>query len=327
MIPTDNALLSALRSGDDHALAQLLERHAPAVYRFGVKMCRDPEDAKDIVQDTLLAAARGLHDFRGGASLSTWLFAIARSFCIKKRRRRVGAPSELVSLEADDARAVATEAVPPDEAAGDREIGAALDAAIGALEPMYREVLVLRDVEGLTAQEVASVLGVSVDAVKSRLHRARLTVRDRLAPLLIPSEPAALPGCPDLVPILSQYLEGEIRPDQCAAMERHVAQCPRCQARCDSLRSTLALCRRSAQGGSVPPEVQEAVRQALRVRGAPAKAIQELAGHQNLSTTLRYMHLSPAARESAIKLLDAPSKDGESFGEIVETAPSTATKS
>lgn len=263
MTPTDDDLLSALRLGDENALAQLLERHAPAVYRFGVKMCRDPEDAKDIVQDTLLAAARGLHEFRGGASLSTWLFAIARSFCIKKRRRRVDAPSQLMSLEADDARAVASEAAPPDEAAGDREIGAALDAAIGALEPMYREVLVLRDVEGLTAQEVASVLGVTVDAVKSRLHRARIAVRDRLAPLLTPSEPAASPECPDLVPILSQYLEGEIGPDQCAAMERHVAQCARCQVRCGSLRSTLALCRRSAQGGSVPPEVQEAVRQAL----------------------------------------------------------------
>ena len=270
MVPTDDDLLSALRSGDDHALALLLERHAPAVYRFGVKMCREPEDAKDVVQDTLLAAARGLHEFRGGASLSTWLFTIARSFCIKKRRRRVGAPSELVSLEADDARAVATEAVPPDEAASDREIGAALDAAIGALEPMYREVLVLRDVEGLTAQEVARVLGVSVDAVKSRLHRARLAVRDRLAPLLIASEPVALPGCPDLVPILSRYLEGEIGPDQCVAMERHVARCPRCQARCDSLRSTLALCRRSAQRGSVPPEVQEAVRKALRQKSPAA---------------------------------------------------------
>jgi RNA polymerase sigma-70 factor (ECF subfamily) len=68
------------------------------------------------------------------------------------------------------------------------------------------------------------------------------------------------------VPILSQYLEGDIGPDQCAAMEKHVAQCPRCRARCDSLRSTLALCRRSAEGGAVPPEVQEAVRQALRER-------------------------------------------------------------
>ncbi len=264
--PTDDQLLNALHAGDDQAISLLLERYAPAVYRFGAKMCRDPEDAKDIVQDTLLAAARGLHEFRGGASLSTWLFTIARSFCIKKRRRRVGEPADMVSLEGDDARAIMAPAAAPDEAAGDREIGQALDAAIAALEPMYREVLVLRDIEGLTAPEVATVLGVSIDAVKSRLHRARMAVRDRLAPLLIPSQPPASAGCPDLVPVLSQYLEGDIGPDQCAAMEKHVAGCARCQARCDSLRSTLALCRRSAQGGSVPPEVQEAVRQALRNR-------------------------------------------------------------
>ena len=127
-------------------------------------------------------------------------------------------------------------------------------------------MLILRDVEGLTAPEVASVLSIGVDAVKSRLHRARLAVRERLAPLLVPSEPPGQAGCPDLVPVLSQYLEGDIGADQCAAMEKHVAGCARCQARCDSLRSTLALCRRSAQGGSVPPEVQEAVRQALRNR-------------------------------------------------------------
>ena len=106
--PTDDELLGALRSGDDQAMTLLLERYAPAVYRFGAKMCRDPEDAKDIVQDTLLAAARGLHEFRGGASLSTWLFTIARSFCIKKRRKRVGAPDEVLSLEAGDARTIAT---------------------------------------------------------------------------------------------------------------------------------------------------------------------------------------------------------------------------
>jgi RNA polymerase sigma-70 factor (ECF subfamily) len=263
---TDEELLAALRSGDDHAMAQLLERYAPAVNRFGAKMCRDPEDARDIVQDTLLAAARGLHDFQGASSLSTWLFTIARSFCIKKRRRRVGEPAEMVSLEGDDARAIMAAAQAPDEAAGDHEIGQALEAAVAALEPMYREVLVLRDIEGLTAPEVATVLGVSVDAVKSRLHRARLAVRGRLAPLLLPAEPPAQAGCPDLVPILSQYLEGDIGPDQCAAMEKHVAHCPHCQARCDSLRSTLALCRRSAQGDAVPADVQEAVRRAMRDR-------------------------------------------------------------
>jgi RNA polymerase sigma-70 factor (ECF subfamily) len=265
MDATDQALLDALRAGDESALRKLVERHAPAVHRFGVRMCADPEDAKDVVQETLLAAARGLRDFRGAASLSTWLFTIARSFCIKKRRTRVGAPKELVSLESGGAHALVARERAPDEEAEQRELGRALDAAIDALEPIYREVLVLRDVEGLTAPEVATVLGIGVDAVKSRLHRARVAVRDALAPLLAaPSDVAAPGGCPDVVPILSRYLEGEIGPTECAEMDRHVSQCARCGARCDSLRRTLALCRTSAQAGQVPPEIQDLVRQALR---------------------------------------------------------------
>lgn len=263
MEPTDEALLSALQSGDDGALEPLLERYAPSIYRFGVRMCRDPEDARDVVQDTMLAAARGLRAFRGGASLSTWLFTIARSFCVKKHRRRVGEPRDVLPLDAAEAGAVASAQAAPDEAAGDREIGQALEAAIAALEPASREVLLLRDVEGLTAPEVASVLGVSVDAVKSRLHRARIAVRDRLAPLLAPAEPSPLAGCPDLLPLLSQHLEGDIGAEQCAAMEKHVEACPRCRSKCDSLRATLALCRRSA-GGPVPSAIQDAVRDALR---------------------------------------------------------------
>jgi RNA polymerase sigma-70 factor (ECF subfamily) len=270
MQPTDDALLAALQSGDDGAVATLLERYAPAVYRFGSKMCRDPEDAKDVMQDTLLAAARGLRGFRGGSSLSTWLFTIARSFCIKKRRQPVGAPRELVSLESDATATVAAVDAPPDRVAEERQVGDALGAAIRELDPIYREVLLLRDVEGLTAPEVASVLGIGVDAVKSRLHRARVAVRDRVAPLLSPAEPTGSSGCPDVVPMLSRYLEGEIGPAQCAEMDRHVAQCPRCRARCDSLRRTLALCSRSSERGSVPAEVQEAVRKALRdVAGSP----------------------------------------------------------
>ncbi|MGD0677597.1 MAG: sigma-70 family RNA polymerase sigma factor [Polyangiaceae bacterium] len=265
MQPTDDALLAALHGGDDQAVAKLLERYAPTVYRFGVKMCRDPEDAKDVMQDTLLAAARGLREFRGGATLSTWLFTIARSFCIKKRRQRVGTPGETEPLESGGSHKIPATDRTPDQVAEDREIGAVLDAAIHDLEPMYREVLVLRDVEGLSAPEVATVLGIGVDAVKSRLHRARLSVRDRIAPLVAaPAEPSATSACPDVVPILSRYLEGEIGPDQCAEMDRHVSQCARCRARCDSLRSTLALCRRSGRTGTVPPNVQEAVRTALR---------------------------------------------------------------
>jgi RNA polymerase sigma-70 factor (ECF subfamily) len=263
--PSDEALLAALHAGDEQALARLLERHAPAVYRFGARMCRDPEDAKDVVQDTLLAAARGLRDFRGGSTVSTWLFTIARSFCIKKHRKRVGEPEHTVALDSDEGRAMAAPAPAPDERAADKEIGAALEDAIQALEPAYREVLVLRDVEGLTAAEVASVLGIGVEAVKSRLHRARAAVRERLAPMMMPrEEPQAAIGCTDVVPMLSRYLEGEIGATDCAAMEKHVAQCPRCAGRCDSLRRTLARCKTSAREGTVPHDVQELVRRALR---------------------------------------------------------------
>jgi RNA polymerase sigma-70 factor (ECF subfamily) len=90
---------------------------------------------------------------------------------------------------------------------------------------MYREVLVLRDVEGLSAPEVGEVLGLSVEAVKSRLHRAAIAVRERVAPALGAAEPPK-PGCPDVLPLLSRHLEGELKPETCQEMERHLATCP-----------------------------------------------------------------------------------------------------
>src|SRR6187397_1258339 len=98
---TDAELLSAARGGDKAALEKLLERHQAQVYRFGMKMCRDPEDAADVLQDTLLAMARGVRDFRGASSLSTWLYSIARSFCIKKRRRSKFGPENERSLDTE----------------------------------------------------------------------------------------------------------------------------------------------------------------------------------------------------------------------------------
>src|SRR5512145_392815 len=125
----DAALLDRARAGDRRALDELLERHQRRVYRFGLKMCRDPEDAKDVLQETLLAVARGVKDFRGAASVSTWLYTIARSFCIKKRRRSRFAPAEEVSLEGESAtevRQIADTARGPDESLAGRQIEAAL---------------------------------------------------------------------------------------------------------------------------------------------------------------------------------------------------------
>ena len=268
MARTDEALLTAARGGDREALEQLLAAHQHRVFRFGVKMCGQEEDAKDVLQETLIAAARNIRDFRGASSVSTWLYTIARSFCIKKHRASKFAPDHVDSLEdtSGEAQSIADPRRDPEESTAGEQVKKALQDAISALEPMYREVLVLRDVEGLSAAEVGEILNLSVEAVKSRLHRARVAVRQQVAPLLGAPEPsgASLPPtqCPEIVELFSKRLEGEISGDVCAEMEEHVKRCERCRARCDSLRATLSLC--SQSGEQVPLRVERSVREALR---------------------------------------------------------------
>lgn len=262
-------LLAAARSGDGEALEVLLQRHESRLYRFARRLCRNPADAEDVLQESLLAAAQGIGKFRGASSLSTWLYTIARSHCIKKHRRRQRRPSE-VSLEAEEAQGARNrpDAAPDPEATLEaRRLQHALERAIARLDRPYREVLILRDVEGLTAPEVATVTGLSVAAVKSRLHRARARVRRELAPLIAsrgtPAPLASDRPCPDVVRLLSRHLEGDISSRTCARMERHLAACPRCRAACDALRTVLTACR-SAPHPDVPPSLQERVRAAIR---------------------------------------------------------------
>src|SRR5512138_3598468 len=117
---SEQELLAAAQRGDRDAIGKLLERHQGRVYRFGMRMCRAEEDAKDVLQETLLAAARTLPDFRGASSVSTWLYTIARSLCIKQRRRSKFAPETVESLDdGAPARAAVQLADPargPDEA-------------------------------------------------------------------------------------------------------------------------------------------------------------------------------------------------------------------
>lgn len=179
----DDEVLTAARRGDSAALEALLVRYQPQLYRFGLKMCGNVEDAGDVAQESLISMARSLRDFRGDASVSSWLYTIARRFCTKKRRRSKFAPAREEPLDANGRAAgegLADSALNPEQVAANRELAAALTHAINALDPAQRDVLVLRDVEGLTAQDAAKVLGISVEAVKSRLHRARLAVRQDL---------------------------------------------------------------------------------------------------------------------------------------------------
>ena len=268
MDPPEKQLLAAAQAGDRRAMERLLAAEAPRVARFAARMCRNPSDAEEVAQEALIAAVRTLPNFRADASLSTWLYTIVRSFCIKQRRR--GRTVRQADTSLDDPASAASfqsadEHPRPDADMADRELGAAIEHAVGTLAPMYREVLVLRDMEGLSAQEVADALGLRVDAVKSRLHRARIAVREQLTPVLeMPRDPDTAHGsCPDVLATYSRHMEGEIRPETCAAMEAHLAQCPRCQGRCDSLRRTLLLCKTSP-GPAVAPSTQQLVRVALQ---------------------------------------------------------------
>jgi len=258
----EKRLLLSAQQGDADALRQLLEDAAGPAWRFSQGFCRDPHDAEDLVQDVLVTLMRTLGRFRGDSSLSTWTYTVARRACARRRKRN----QRMLTSDASTTREVERRPDPgpsPHQRLERRELSAALENAISALPDAQKQVLVMRDVEGLSAAEVAEVLGIGERAVKSRLHRARVALRGALAPYVAGGEaPPPSDACPDTARILSQYLEGEVDATMCERMEQHVKRCPSCGGVCQSLRDVLSACR--AYGTKpVPSEVRLAVRRAV----------------------------------------------------------------
>jgi RNA polymerase sigma-70 factor (ECF subfamily) len=173
--PASDVLLAAAQLGDRRALERLLLLHRDTVFRYGLRYCRTTEDAEDAVQETLWAAARSIRTFRRAASVTTWLFTIVRNNCRRLLFHR---------HQASDLAGVLPQLVDPSASAEDeaasRDVRRILASALTQLDAAHREVLLARDVEGLTAPEAAQRLGVSVQALKSRLHRAREQLRSRV---------------------------------------------------------------------------------------------------------------------------------------------------
>jgi RNA polymerase sigma-70 factor, ECF subfamily len=257
----ERTLIEQAKKGDARAIEALLTRHERQVYRFGLRMCGSEDAAREVLQQTLLTAFRGIKDFRQDSQLSTWLYQIARSFCIKSRRRRVDEPDSMEPLDSPAALSQAASGADPEARAQAQQVGAALQAAISALSTTHREVLVLRDVEGLSAEEASTVLGIEVPALKSRLHRARMELRRHLSALLESQDGGA--ECPELADELAEYAAQEIDQATCIRIEDHLSRCERCARACDALKHSVSLCR-SIPGGEVPLPVQSAVRHALR---------------------------------------------------------------
>jgi len=166
----------------------LYRDHVDLMFRYASRLCGETESAKDLVQETFLNAYRGFKHFRGDAQISTWLYTIASRACLRMRRKRKGAPERELSLdefiptaEGEFRLQIPVEGLTPEEALQNKQLREALDAAIGKLPPKYKMVLILRDMEGLSAKAVGTIMGLNERAVKSRLHRARLFVRRELS--------------------------------------------------------------------------------------------------------------------------------------------------
>jgi RNA polymerase sigma-70 factor (ECF subfamily) len=187
-VATDYAsLVRTAAMGNREAMELLLMRAQEAAYRFSLLVCGHQEDAEDVMQDALLKTFQHIKGISDPEAFRTWLYTTVRNACLMKRRRHVGEPAKFVSIEqraeaGDDKTVidVADESRPVDQRLIDGWMDARLRAALKELPASYRIVLVMREMEGLSTREVATVTGISEANVKTRLHRARLMLRHRL---------------------------------------------------------------------------------------------------------------------------------------------------
>ena len=185
----DRALLARAQQGDLAAFEKLVERYSKRVYNLALRMTGSPQDAQEIVQDAFLSAFQNLKSFRGDAAFGSWVHRIAANLALMRLRHRkvvTDAEGELKGeLAYADDGALLTLPLSrfgkrADDQALDRELRQAIEAAVAKLPEAYRAVFLLKDVEGLSYEEIAEATGESVPAVKSRLHRARLTLRQAI---------------------------------------------------------------------------------------------------------------------------------------------------
>jgi RNA polymerase sigma-70 factor (ECF subfamily) len=185
-VNSELVLVQAAKKGDLEAFSELVKRYDRNVFRIAQHITHNEEDAQDVVQEAFLKAYQNLEQFQGNSKFYTWLVRIAVNEALMKLRRRrsdktVSLDEDVVTEEGSMPREVADWSPNPEQLYGQSELGDILKKTIQGLPPGFRTVFVLRDVEGLSTEETAEMLGLSIPAVKSRLLRARLQLRERLA--------------------------------------------------------------------------------------------------------------------------------------------------
>jgi RNA polymerase sigma-70 factor (ECF subfamily) len=189
MAEDDSELVAKARAGDFDAFERLVGRSEGKVYNHLLRLVGNTEDARDLLQETYLSAYKNLGSFKGDAAFTTWVYRIATNHALMRLRRKQ--PQEVAfddlqipTHEELRGRTISDWAIDPKEAVLRKELRGVLQEAIQGLPPLYRAVVVLRDVEELSTEETAAALGITEGAVKTRLHRARIFLREALAPYM-----------------------------------------------------------------------------------------------------------------------------------------------
>src|SRR5438105_4666629 len=261
--------VALLRGGDQVALEQALALLQNTVFSFSMRVCGQREDAEDTMQEVLLKSVPHLPKFDSPKALVVWLYKVAKNRCLMSRRRSKFAPKPDLSLEElmPDRKELeqmgGDESINPEAFAIRSEEAGRLRDAIQKLPPHYRIVLVLRDMEGLTDEEVTEITGLRSGTVRVRVHRARLFVRKELMKGLTPRSGRATlassasyqeqPGkeqprparCKAMFAELSNYLDEQLDDSLCEELERHLGGCEPCKAFLSSLEATIEQCRTS----------------------------------------------------------------------------------
>jgi len=173
----DGALLDGVRRGDPRAFETLVTAHQHRVFGVALRMLRNRAEAEEVAQEVFLRVHRGIETFRGEAKLSTWLYAIASRLCLT----RLAAGDRRLSREGEESLGrLASGDTDPADNAERGELDAALHRAISELPDERRVVVVLRDLEGLAYEEIAAALDLPLNTVRSRLHRARMDLKEKL---------------------------------------------------------------------------------------------------------------------------------------------------
>ncbi|MBS1858258.1 MAG: RNA polymerase sigma factor [Acidobacteria bacterium] len=174
---SEAALARAMLAGESDAFEKFVEHFRSKLFRYSWLMCGSPEDAEEVAQETLLKVFQSIDQLRDPEHVRSWVYRIARNACLMQRRKSVFAPTE--ELPADEVP-LADETVPADDRLLQNELRNVIERVVMELSPTYRPVVVLRDLEGLSTEETAEILGLRIDVVKTRLHRGRAAMKEKL---------------------------------------------------------------------------------------------------------------------------------------------------